>query len=452
MKEFYTPNDFLDGNDSERIQMAINEAQKTGCSKVVIPRSNQKTNSVIWVIEKTILIPSDITIILDNCHLIMADKVMCRMFENSNATLPEGGTVEGEQKNINIIGIGNAVLDGGNDNGLNEFTARKNDLPRIHENVTIFFRNVRDFRISNITIRDQRWWALEMLFSRKGIISDIHFEITSPCKYGLWRNQDGIDIRVGCNNILIQNITGEVGDDCIALTALMRPSSFEYEHRVEGKDSNIHDIIIRDVRAVTSMCAIIRLLNQYGHKIYNISIDNVIDSSIPKLESKTQKVIRMGEYAYFKGEEKFKAKHGDIHNISISNIYSRALSAIHLEMTVKNLHVNNVYVHSDGQYAITFGRWIVRDVIFMYKPELWDKQKIKTSYPDSEDITLTAENVLIENVYYTANGENENYKPTVCGVHNSEFKNVIVRNVCFDDNVKLLKTTNGKTPEGLIFE
>lgn len=452
MKNFYSPNDFLTGTDSERIQAAIAAAKAEGCNRVVIPRANEALNSWKWIIDKTILLPSDITVILDDCHLVMADNVMCRMFQNSNATLPEGGTLKGEQNNIRMIGVGNTVLDGGRDNGLNERTSGKNGFPIVLENLTIFFRNVRDFEIRNLTIRDQRWWAIELLFSRRGTVADIRFEITDPCEYGSWRNQDGIDLRVGCNNILIQNISGEVGDDCIALTALMRTGSHEDNLRVEGKDSSIHDVIIRDVRAVTSMCATIRLLNQFGHKIYNISMDNIMDTSIPKLESKTQKVIRIGEYSYFKNDDKFKVNHGDMHDISISNVYSRALSAIHLEMTVKNLHVNNVYVHSDGQYAATFGRWVHRDVIFMYKPELWDKQKNKTTYPDGDMISLTAENVLIENVYYTANGENDNYKPTVIGVHNSELKNVTIRNVCLEGNAELLKCTDGKVPEGLVFE
>ncbi len=376
MKEFYTPNDFECGSDSERIQCAINEAEKSGCGKVVIPHYNEKSDSLLWTIDKTVLIPSDMTVILDNCHIRMADGVMCRMFENSNVGLPVGRTLEGEQKNIRIIGVGNAVLDGGKDNGLTEYTCGKNGMPSIIENVTVFLCNVSDFVIENITVVDQRLWAFDFLFARRGKISDIRFRIDTPCEYGNWRNQDGIDLRVGCNNILIQNISGEVGDDCVALTALMNPAGGEYALRVEGKETDIHDVIIRDVRAVTSLCATIRLLNQYGHKIYNISIDNVVDVSKPVLESKTQKVIRIGEYNYFGGIEENKTKPGDMYNISISNVYSRAMTAIHLEMAVKNLHVNNVYVHSDGQYAVTFGQWNVHDVIFMYKPELWDKQKM----------------------------------------------------------------------------
>jgi len=458
LKQFYQPDDFTDGNDAERIQAAIDTAVKTGCNKVIIPRMNQKSNSSRWVIDKTILLPSDITLILDNCYLVMADDVMCRMFENSNSSLPVGRTLAGEQKNISIIGIGHVVLDGGKDNGLSEYTSQQNGFPCVDNNVTIRLCNVRDFVIDNITIRDQRWWAIELLFSRKGRITNIHFEIINRCGYGEWRNQDGIDLRVGCNNILIQNITGETGDDTVALTALMNPASHEYPLRVEGKDSDIHDITIRDIVAVTNMCALIRLLNQFGHQVYNILIDNVRDISTPFLESKTQKVIRMGEYWYFQGKEENKAKPGDMHDITINNIYSRAMSAVHLEMTVKNLHVSNVYVHSDGHYAITCGRWSVFDKIFMYRPEWWELQKDMIQVPDStellfpEDIQLTAENVLVENIYYSAKNENEKLIPAICGIHDSELKNFVLRNVNVDESISVIYTSDGKPAEGITVE
>ena len=111
-KYFYTANDFSGSCDSERIQEAINAAAKDGVGKVVIPHYNKASDSTKWIIDRTILLPSDITVVLDNAYLIMAEGVMCRMFENSNAQLSVGKTMEGEQKNINIIGVGKAVLDG----------------------------------------------------------------------------------------------------------------------------------------------------------------------------------------------------------------------------------------------------------------------------------------------------------------------------------------------------
>ena len=124
-KYFYTANDFSGSCDSERIQEAINAAAKDGVGKVVIPHYNKASDSTKWIIDRTILLPSDITVVLDNAYLIMAEGVMCRMFENSNAQLSVGKTMEGEQKNINIIGVGKAVLDGGVHNGLTELNSNK---------------------------------------------------------------------------------------------------------------------------------------------------------------------------------------------------------------------------------------------------------------------------------------------------------------------------------------
>lgn len=453
MIEFYTPNDFLGGSDSERIQLAIDAAAEKNIGRVVIPSYNKASDTKRWVIDKTILLPSDMTVILDNAQLIMAEGVMCRMFENSNATLPIGKSKEGEQKNINIIGVGKSVLDGGIHNGLTETTASEKGMPSIHNNITLYFHNVRDFRIENLVVRNQRWWGIEMIFSRYGQVKNIHFEIEYRDNY--WKNQDGVDIRIGCNNILVENITGETGDDVIALTAL-NPK----DECVEGKDYNIHDIVIRNVRAFCNECAIVRLLNHYGRKLYNITIDGVVDTSVPKETSRVGNVIRIGDDAYYQTEEQ-RAKLGDTYNISINNVFSRAMAAVHMEVTVKNLHVSNVFVHTDGQYGIVFGPyefWLDWP-IFMYTPDKWNllknvylkpigKKKLTEGkiYIDDEAIRmgkimpsgLNAENVLIENIYYTAKCEVDGFTTSIIAINNASLKNVTLKNINCDENITRL--------------
>lgn len=446
MVEFYTPNNFSGRCDSERIQMAIDTAVKNNICKVVIPQYNNVSDSNRWIIDRTIVLPSDITIILDNAYLIMAEGVMCRMFENSNAQLPIGKTLEGEQKNINIIGIGKAVLDGGIHNGLTERNSGKDGMPNIHNNVTVYLHNVRDFRIENLTVRNQRWWGLEMIFSRYGQVRNIHFEIEYRDDY--WKNQDGVDIRIGCNNILVENITGETGDDVVALTALN--PDFK---AVDGKDCDIHDIVIRNIRAFCNECAIVRLLNHHGRKLYNIAIDGVVDTSVPKETAKVQKVVRIGDDAYYKTAEQ-RAKLGDTYNISINNVFSRAMAAVQFEVTVKNLHVSNVFVHTDGHYGVVFGVYDFCYGVFMYTPDKWEFMKNIFLEPwgkkqlteskgciDEEALKmgkemapgLVAENVLIENVYYTAKCEIDGYTPSVIAINNSTLKNVKVKNLNYED-------------------
>ncbi len=69
------------------------------------------------------------------------------------------------------------------------------------------------FSVTGLTVRDQRWWALMFLECANGRIADITSELTRHAQdsYARWRNQDGIDLRVGCHDIVIEDICGETG-------------------------------------------------------------------------------------------------------------------------------------------------------------------------------------------------------------------------------------------------
>ena len=114
-------------HDSLIIQTAIDRACERKENKIVIPRMNARTGEALWKIRETIFLPSDFTLILDNCHLRMADGVYCNMFCNKNAYAEESE----EQNNIAVIGVGNVVLDGGTPNGLTEKTSLTNGFPSI---------------------------------------------------------------------------------------------------------------------------------------------------------------------------------------------------------------------------------------------------------------------------------------------------------------------------------
>ena len=69
------------------IQAALDEARATGAA-VVIPKVNQRTGKDIWDITKTIYLYDESTLLLQNCHLRLADDVICNMFANENARTP----------------------------------------------------------------------------------------------------------------------------------------------------------------------------------------------------------------------------------------------------------------------------------------------------------------------------------------------------------------------------
>ncbi|MBO4548456.1 MAG: hypothetical protein J5758_04490, partial [Abditibacteriota bacterium] len=295
---YVTPNDpeIKASSDSAAIQAAVDLAAEKGLGQVVVPRMNARTGKPLWEIEKCILIPSDMTVTLDGCRLRMADGVYDNMFRNSHLYTPEGNTREGTQRNIRLIGKNGAVLDGGLPNGLNEFTSEKNGLPSKFANLLIFLHNVEDFEVSGLECRDQRWYVFLAFFCRNGVIRDMHLRLTRHAldTHETWRNQDGIDISMGCSNILIQNIEGETGDDFIAICSMTTMEECKQWY-VEGSDLDVHDITVRDVRGITSMCALIRLLCHKGCKVYNVSMTNIFEISRPGREAQSQMCFRIGD-------------------------------------------------------------------------------------------------------------------------------------------------------------
>lgn len=397
MKDFFTPNEFRLGSDSKCIQAAVAAAHDAGCGKVVIPAYNERTGAYLWSIDETIRLPSHTYLLIDNAHLRMADGSICRMFENSNAVQEIGKTAEGLQEDIIIQGQGRALLDGGLHNDIRERNPNRDKLPRVTNNLTIYFHNVCNFKVDGLTIRDQRWWSMAFMYAWEGVISNLRFEITlkshrqsleSP-----WKNQDGIDLRIGCHNIQIFNISGETCDDVIALTALgspENPGGFEMRNYCPHLNGDIFNVTIRNVVAFNNHCSMVRLLCHYGHRIYNIDIDHLVDATPEGDEYDVEKCIRtancvkLGENNYHKNNPAWRARHGDLHDITISNVFSSALAAVVANCTAKNVTIRNVHVGKMGVHALAVSQ--------IYAGVL--------SAVDNEENVTTLENIRMDGISY----------------------------------------------------
>lgn len=333
-------------DDSLAIQTLIDDAYINKENKAVIPQINPRTEENLWEIKRTILLPSDFTLVLDNCHLRMADDVYCNMFCSKNAYDEHCE----EQKNITIIGIGNVVLDGGVPNGLTEKTSNTNGLPNIINNTMIFFRNVSGFTIENVHIREQRWWGMTFMHCDNGRISNISFSATN-----ITPNQDGIDLRAGCHDIVIENIFGKTGDDTIALTALA--GKLFQKFKIENKNNDIYNVIIRNIcSCVTGGHHIVRLLNHDGLKLYNILIDGIMDRS-DGIAAKA--ALKIGDERYSAIR---KAVLHETRNITARNIISRAKAGVLLGGTVSNSYFSNI--QQSGGYAIKSDCCEVKNLYF----------------------------------------------------------------------------------------
>ena len=306
-----------------------------------------------YEIFETILLPSDFCLILEDCYLRMADGVKTQMFRNAGYRLGERNTPSDADRNIRVIGVGHTVLDGGNYNGLCEGNSEKDGNPHISANNMLLFCNVEHFAVENITVINQRWWALNFLFCSHGTLRDLTFcsddtwfDGEGNCHRGLsWQlgrphicNSDGIDLRVGCHDILIENIKGFTQDDTIALTALKL--RLEEMYHVDGAEWEIHNVVIRDVFS-SSLCTNVRLLNQGGTKLYNVLIDGVFDSSkdSPHMDRGIY-AVRIGDVHLY-GERH--STQDETFNITVRNVYSRSRVAVNLAGRMKNVTTENIF-------------------------------------------------------------------------------------------------------------
>ncbi len=376
-------------NHVDKIQQAIEIAKEQGVNAVLIPRITPE-GGFIWNVDKAIKIPSNMTVYLDNCHLRLTDGSFTNVFVNSNYKTDIGDTLQGEQNNINIIGIGNNLIDGGNYNGLSEKTSNKDGFPSIQENVTILFHNVRDFKVTGVNIKHQRWWAMLFKYCRFGQITDIHFNADLAYKdekgnrctdrlatnqREIWiRNADGIDLRQGCNNILIENISGNTEDDTVALTNMYQSKAGG--NHVEGKDTDLHDVVIKNIRSDAFVCSNVRLLSDKNTYVYNIVIDGVVDTTDDSCPYVTGASVKISDSDF---QWSGNATIDNMKNISINNIVSRAEYGVKFLMASSNVSVNNVFMKNPNGIAVGHDNGYV--------------------YPDNSG-PFGYKNVSISNVFY----------------------------------------------------
>ncbi|MBP3634291.1 MAG: hypothetical protein J6J43_06935 [Oscillospiraceae bacterium] len=368
--------------DSDMLQAAVDAARETGES-VVVPRINKRTGEALWQITKTVYLHSGTTLILQNAHLRMADDVICNMFANKNARTPAALTKEGMQSYITIRGEGRAVLDGGKHNGLYEVngiarTVSKYPDHACYENCMVFTQNVEHLLLENLTVRDQRYWAFCLNTTSHSRVSGIHFESSSnvPC-------QDGVDLMRGCHDVIVENITGCVGDNIVALLA----TDDEIYPKVVNtvREGDIHNITIRNLHVYgVGGCALVRLLNHDGYRIYNVKIDNLIETSPWSMDDapvaqnpdlvirndeegniyhehwitpgeigyRCEAAILIGESYWYNTS---KAQHGDTFGISVSNVMTHARYALFLNNTLLDSSFDNIRLFGNGYAAAYFG-------------------------------------------------------------------------------------------------
>ena len=359
----YTDPNNYEGSDIERINAAVKDSRKTGgIVRIFKRRPDKKSDRDFWLIDSAILLPPDTALYLMNCRIKLSDESRDNWIRSANCVM--GDPVVRKVSGIHIIGEGTAVLEGADHprstgdsgktiGGLTYGTdAGKKDCNQKGDwrNIGILFARVSDFSIRNVSLVNSHAWAVSLESCENGVVRDLHFDsaekVAIDGKQLKILNRDGLDLRKGCRNISIENITGNVGDDLVALTATSKRvrrsgqlSSTEfYGGSAEPGSMDIFNISIRNVRGHTAGGHhIIRLLNNSGIKLRNIQISNVTDTSPAGI--KAYAAIKIGDQNYG-GSSPL----GDTSNIQISTVLSKARNAILLGGSLKDSMISDVIV------------------------------------------------------------------------------------------------------------
>ena len=375
--EHITPNQF-EGSDTQRIQAAVDKATKT-IGKIVIPYHNSN-GSDVWLLDSAVLLPSNITVILDNCTLQLSDKCRDNMFRSNNVGSGISNTVWNE--NINIIGVGDVYLKGANnpratgDSGKTLSLNPEKDIKETGDwrftygtdsgkeglkqtgdwrNILILMAYVDGFKLKNVNIQNTHAWAVSHERVVNAEISNIR--IDNPIMNAIdgkehqILNRDGVNLRHGCKNFRIDDLTGKTGDDFIALSTLglhseeleggTLNSTMVTSRKWRGVEDDTENINITNIVCESSTRAIAIRANDVA-SINNVYINGVI------FEGGFNAML-VGGRGYGKDSQ-----FGKINNIHAMNIIGDGKSLIQIEEAIADCSFTNSIYNGNEEDIIMY--------------------------------------------------------------------------------------------------
>lgn len=319
-------------------------------------------------INRAILLPSNTEVVIDNCTITQADYTFDNVFRGANVILDSTQlayvpSVIDKIENITIRGEGTANIygpsinkkDGNADMVGHAYGARTHQID---------FCNVNNFKLSGIEFYKTRGWTIELEFVTNFEVSNIVFHT------GATQNGDGLDVRGGCAYGKIFNLSGSTGDDMIAFNTHVSlnspqfnkypnstakyPLEFGYLFNIEEcyknkNASDIHDISIENVSKDGGRYHLVIFLAQYGHKIYNVSMEK-LRMNKDYVSAGDNSIISFYNY----NEKDF--ADGDISNIRMNDVECSAthpystdpVAVIYSSLKLKNVWANKVVQKNSG--------------------------------------------------------------------------------------------------------
>lgn len=217
----------FEGRDGgEKIQTAMDGFGKE--RKVIYVGPEGPDRDGLWIVSKTLRIPSHTTLVLAGARLFFADSVNDNIIRNVSAESRE----DRRDTDIHIIGLGEAVIDG---NAANQ-TRQKS----VHRNFGIFFYRVDDSSIQGITLGPTAAWGMSLENVNRILVDRIRFN-----QDGKATNQDGIHVCGPGSQVSISNIIGIVGDDAVAIDSCA--CAEDYRGNCLGQGGFLTGVVVNNI-------------------------------------------------------------------------------------------------------------------------------------------------------------------------------------------------------------
>ncbi|BFP42666.1 hypothetical protein FGF1_35110 [Flavobacteriaceae bacterium GF1] len=302
---------------NEKIDNAIKSAVETQGNNVIGIGPNGPDENGIWLLDESIKLPSNTTLILAGAHLKMATGVKALLLENEDTA--NGNT------DIHIVGWGQAILDG------NASREPERTGGAVH------FYNVKNLTIKGLQIGATAGWAFTL-----EKVSNVHVNNLNFFQGNEHPWQDGIHIVGPANSVVIDNITGTFGDDVVVVDSAMG--------RI-GQGGAVQGVTISNVVATNIWgAAILRTIAAKGKPVEGVYCTNM---TFLTKEGGTDAAIKIGWDGRLKEIDPWEHPLPEEHkNIVIENLYIPHWEGpiVTVQNPVKNLTLKNISARHKGPF------------------------------------------------------------------------------------------------------
>ena len=304
--------------------------------------------------EKSILVPQNTIVYIDNVTIQLADNVDDNVFRGANVVLPEldasniGYVPDSISpiENIAIVGRGDAIIKAptivkkweGNDMVGDKYGARA---------MTIVFSYVKGLVICGLQFDGSRCYSIQLEHCDGVSCSYLQFNARSA-------NSDGVEVRSGCKNVTISHCIGYFNDDGAVINSAVSDKALDfyvtplkYSQNVEDVNNpdemKIENVVINDFHKTGGSASTVAVYAAAGGAVSNVSISKVKTGNFIQGQNFAQVSVKKNSSQVIKN-----LRISDIESYSTVN-YDLEYPVVKCDAANDTYYVNKVYSKVDGQ-------------------------------------------------------------------------------------------------------